>query len=90
MRHNREHNQVCQGHLERKRETLFKREMTRFLHDEMRTNSLSVKIEEVVVSRLFEQWDRLDIDCGLSPTKQFSQIYEAENAMQRLRHIRCD
>jgi hypothetical protein len=64
--------------------------MTRFLHDMMRMNSLGVIIEEVVVFRLFEQCDRLDLGCGLSPIKQFSQTCGAENATQRLRHVRCD
>jgi ribosomal protein L31E len=51
--HNKEHNKVCQGHSERKKETRSKREMTQFLHDEMRTSSLDVRIENVVTFRLW-------------------------------------
>jgi hypothetical protein len=52
MRHSREHNKVCQGHLERKRETPSKREMVWFLYDGMITSSLSMRIEEVATSTL--------------------------------------
>jgi hypothetical protein len=53
MRHSKEHNKVCQGYLERKREISSKREMTQFLHDGMRMSSLGVRIEEVAISRLW-------------------------------------
>jgi hypothetical protein len=46
---------MCQGHLERKKEISFKREITQFLYDGIRTNSLGTKIEEIMTYRL---WNR--------------------------------
>jgi hypothetical protein len=56
----------------------------------VRTSGLRARIRRDHDIWVVEQRDRLDLGCGLSPTKRFSKAYGAGDTTQGLRYTRCD